>query len=77
MHLKLLVDIVIVLGLSAATVLICRRLRVPSIVGFLAAGMLAGVGRVLRAGGRASPPMQFSSTPLPGRSPSSKLLQAN
>jgi CPA2 family monovalent cation:H+ antiporter-2 len=42
MHLKLLVDIVIVLGLSAATVLICRRLRLPSIVGFLAAGMLAG-----------------------------------
>ena len=38
----LLNEIVIVLGLSTVVVLLCDRIRVPSIIGFLAVGVLAG-----------------------------------
>ena len=42
MHLPLLQDIVIVLGLSIGVLLILYRLKVPLIVGFLITGVLAG-----------------------------------
>jgi CPA2 family monovalent cation:H+ antiporter-2 len=38
----LLNEIVIVLGLSTVVVLVCDRIRVPSIIGFLLVGVLAG-----------------------------------
>ncbi len=42
MHLPLLQDIVVVLGLSIGVLLILYRLKVPLIVGFLITGVLAG-----------------------------------
>jgi len=39
---QLLNEIVIVLGLSTVVVLLCDRIRVPSIIGFLLVGVLAG-----------------------------------
>ena len=42
MEILLLNDIVIIFGLSIAILFICHRLRVPAIVGFLLAGILAG-----------------------------------
>ena len=42
MEILLLNDIVIIFGLSVAILFICHRLRVPAIVGFLLAGILAG-----------------------------------
>ncbi|MCJ7616064.1 MAG: cation:proton antiporter [Desulfobacterales bacterium] len=42
MEIPLLNDIVIIFGLSIAILFICHRLRVPTIVGFLLAGILAG-----------------------------------
>ncbi len=42
MQIPLLTEIVIIFGLSTAVLLICHRLRVPSIVGFLVTGILAG-----------------------------------
>ncbi|RME61222.1 potassium transporter KefB [Candidatus Parcubacteria bacterium] len=42
MEIPLLNDIVIIFGLSIAILFICHRLRVPTIVGFLLAGILVG-----------------------------------
>ena len=42
MEIPLLTDIVIIFGLSIGILFICHRLRVPTIVGFLLAGILAG-----------------------------------
>jgi Kef-type K+ transport system membrane component KefB len=42
MEIPLLNDIVIIFGVSIVILLICHRLRVPSVVGFLLAGILAG-----------------------------------
>jgi len=42
MEIPLLNDIVIIFGLSIGIIFICHRLRVPTIVGFLLAGILAG-----------------------------------
>ncbi|MBT9440206.1 MAG: potassium transporter KefB, partial [Desulfobacterales bacterium] len=42
MEIPLLNDIVIIFVLSIAILFICHRLRVPAIVGFLLAGILAG-----------------------------------
>ncbi len=42
MEIPLLYDICIIFGLSIAVLLICHRLRVPSIVGFLVTGLVAG-----------------------------------
>jgi len=42
MEIPLLNDIVIIFGLSIVILFICHRLRVPAIVGFLLAGILAG-----------------------------------
>ena len=42
MDASLLNDIIIIFGLSIAIIFICHRLRVPTIVGFLLTGMLAG-----------------------------------
>ncbi|MFH1673691.1 MAG: cation:proton antiporter [Pseudomonadota bacterium] len=42
MEIPLLNDIVIIFGLSIAILFICNRLRVPTIVGFLLTGILAG-----------------------------------
>ncbi len=42
MEIPLLNDIVIIFGLSIAILFICHRLRVPTIVGFLLTGILAG-----------------------------------
>jgi len=42
MGIPLLNDIVIIFGLSIAVLLICHRCRVPTIVGFLVTGVLAG-----------------------------------
>ncbi len=42
MEILLLNDIVIIFGLSIAILFICHRLRVPTIVGFLFTGILAG-----------------------------------
>ena len=38
----ILADLVILFGVAVATVLLFRRLQLPSIVGFLVAGVLAG-----------------------------------
>ncbi|NVL89690.1 MAG: cation:proton antiporter [Desulfobacterales bacterium] len=42
MEIPLLNDIVIIFGLSVAILFMCNRLRVPTIVGFLLTGILAG-----------------------------------
>ncbi len=42
MDIPLLNDVVIIFGLSVAVLLACNRLRVPTVVGFLLTGMLAG-----------------------------------
>ncbi|HSE83790.1 MAG TPA: cation:proton antiporter [Thermodesulfobacteriota bacterium] len=42
MEIPLLSDIVIIFGLSIAVLFVCHRLRVPTIVGFLLTGILAG-----------------------------------
>ena len=42
MEILLLNDIVVIFGLSIAILFICHRLRVPTIVGFLLTGILAG-----------------------------------
>ena len=42
MEILLLNDVVIIFGLSIAILLLCHRLRVPAIVGFLLTGILAG-----------------------------------
>ena len=42
MHIPLLEDIVIILGLSMVVLLIGARLRLPSIIGFLVTGVIAG-----------------------------------
>jgi len=42
MEILLLNDIVIIFGLSIAILFICHRLRVPTVVGFLLTGILAG-----------------------------------
>jgi CPA2 family monovalent cation:H+ antiporter-2 len=42
MEQSLLADIIIILGLSAFILFLCQRLRLPAIVGFLLAGVLAG-----------------------------------
>ena len=42
MEIPLLNDIVIIFALSIAVLFICHRLRVPTIVGFLLTGILAG-----------------------------------
>lgn len=38
----LLLDIVVILGLAMAVIFVCHRLRVPTIVGFLITGVVAG-----------------------------------
>ena len=45
MRIALLADIVIILGMSIGVLLVCSRLRIPSIVRFLLAGVLAGERR--------------------------------
>lgn len=42
MHLPILPDIVIILGLSVLTILIFQKLRLPSILGFLLTGIIVG-----------------------------------
>lgn len=42
MQIPLLTDIVIILGLSVGVLFLCHRFRIPSIVGFLLTGILAG-----------------------------------
>ena len=42
MEIQLLNDIVIIFGLSVAIILLCHRLRIPALVGFLVTGALAG-----------------------------------
>ena len=42
MGIPLLADIVIIFGMSIGVLFVCSRLRVPSIVGFLLTGVLAG-----------------------------------
>jgi len=42
MEIPLLNDIIIIFGLSIAILFICHRLRVPTVVGFLLTGILAG-----------------------------------
>jgi K+:H+ antiporter len=42
MPIPLLADIVVILAVSIATFLVCSRLRVPALVGFLIAGVLTG-----------------------------------
>ena len=42
MEIPLLNDIVIIFGLSIVVLFICHRFRIPSIVGFLLTGVLAG-----------------------------------
>lgn len=44
MEYPMLQDVVIIIGLSVAAVYICRRLRIPGIVGFLVTGAAAGPG---------------------------------
>jgi len=39
---RLLLDIISILFLSALTIFICNRVRIPAIVGFLLAGILVG-----------------------------------
>jgi CPA2 family monovalent cation:H+ antiporter-2 len=42
MEIPLLKEIIIILGLSSIVVLICQRFKIPSIIGFLITGALAG-----------------------------------
>jgi len=42
MEIPLYKDILIIFGLAMAVLLICHRLRLPSIVGFLLTGILVG-----------------------------------
>ena len=42
MEIQLLNDTVIIFGLAIAVLLICHRLRVPVVVGFLLTGILVG-----------------------------------
>ncbi|MBS0636102.1 MAG: cation:proton antiporter [Verrucomicrobia bacterium] len=42
MEISLLKDIVIIFGLSMAILLLCHRLKIPSIVGFILTGVLSG-----------------------------------
>ena len=42
MDIPLLYDICTIFGLSIGVLLVCHRLRVPSIVGFLLTGLIAG-----------------------------------
>jgi len=42
MTIPLLTDIVIILGLSSIVLLICHRLRIPAVIGYLLTGVLAG-----------------------------------
>ena len=42
LELDLLRDIVVILALSMVVVFVCHRLRIPTIIGFLVTGMLAG-----------------------------------
>jgi CPA2 family monovalent cation:H+ antiporter-2 len=42
MEIQLLNDIVIIFGLSVAIILLCHKLRIPALVGFLVTGALAG-----------------------------------
>ena len=42
MEIPLLKDVVIIFGLSIFVLMLCHRLKVPSIVGFLITGILAG-----------------------------------
>ena len=41
MDIPLLYDICTIFGLSIGVLLVCHRLRVPSIVGFLVTGLIA------------------------------------
>ena len=42
MHLPILQDILILLGFSAVMVYVLQRLKLPSILGFLVAGVIIG-----------------------------------
>ncbi len=42
MEIPLLKDMIIIFGLSVAVILVCHRLRIPTIVGFLLTGLLCG-----------------------------------
>ncbi|MCB0281591.1 MAG: cation:proton antiporter [Calditrichae bacterium] len=42
MHIPILLDIVVIIGLATAVSLICQKLKIPSIVGFLITGAIAG-----------------------------------
>ncbi len=42
MEIQILNDVVIIFGLSVAIILLCHRLRIPALVGFLVTGALAG-----------------------------------
>lgn len=42
MEIPLLKDIVVIFGLSMAILLICHRLKIPSIVGFIITGVVCG-----------------------------------
>lgn len=44
MHIPLLPDIVIILGLSVAIIFLFKKLRLPTILGFLITGIIAGPG---------------------------------
>lgn len=46
MEMTLLTDIVVIFGLSMVILIICHRLRIPTIVGFLLSGILAGPYRL-------------------------------
>ena len=47
MRIALLADIVIILGMSIGVLLVCSRLRIPSIVRFLLAGERRSATRVV------------------------------
>ena len=38
----LIVDLATVLGVAAATTLVCRKLRLPAVLGYLLAGLIVG-----------------------------------
>lgn len=42
MHIPLLNDIIILFGLSIAVIYVCQKINIPSVVGFLITGVLAG-----------------------------------
>ncbi|MBM3333536.1 cation:proton antiporter, partial [Candidatus Sumerlaeota bacterium] len=42
MEIPILNDIVIILGLAFVVIFICRKIRIPTIVGFLLTGVVAG-----------------------------------